>query len=261
MRRTLFLFALFCFLMASSQRGSWAAFMGEVPTGLLQLENKYTYYLYVPPEYSPEKIWPMVFLLGKRGEDAKALMGQWVDWAKKNQFFVLAVPNLSPEKEIPEKADQWLFAIKKEILERFRVDPAQILLVGIDSGGHYAAYLGTRYPEEFPAAALIQGGWVGPFGRMMEPDKDPRRHVSFYAVLDPKSENFTQEEAQALEFEQKGYAVKLDPLKEGEDFNRVRERMIQWFLDQVESRLLLKKKPKLTFKEKFRGGVENFFKV
>jgi len=261
MRHLLFLVTLFCALTVPLTPATQGAFYGDIPTGFLELEKKYPYYLYVPPDYSPERVWPLIFLVGKRGEDPRKVITPWLDWARQNEFLVAAVPNLSPEKDIPKKADEWLLEVKQEILERFRVDTARTLLVGLDAGAHYAAYLGTNYPKEFSAAALVRDGWAGSFEKIIRSSPNPRERISFFVALDLGAENFPAQEARALEFERKGYAVRLEPLKAGEDLSGVRERMIQWFLADVESRTLLREKPRHTRKERLKGVIKDFFEV
>ena len=151
--------------------------------------------------------------------------------------------------------------VKKQIGERFRIDRAQILLVGFDAGAHYAAYLGMKYPEEFSAAVLFREAWAGPFEKIIRLNSDPRKRISFFLALDPESDLFSRTETKALEFEKKGYVVKLETLKKGEAEAILWPEIIQWFLNDVESRTILKEKPKVTFKEKFKGAVHNFFEV
>jgi predicted peptidase len=260
MKRILFAAVFFCSLAGVFIPRLETAFIGDLPTGLLQLEKKHTYYLFVPPGYVPDKSWPIIFLIGERGADPKTLIGPWVKWAEKNQFFLVAVPNLTPEKDVPYKVDEWLLEIKKEIDERFRIDRNQILLMGYESGAHYAAYLGVKYPEEFSAAALFRRAWVGPFEKLIKLDGDVRKKIAFFVAIEPNDAVYQATEAKALEFEKKGYAVRMETIRPQEEA-ALMERMIQWFLNDVESRTILKEKPKVTFKEKFNEAVHNFFET
>ncbi len=234
---------------------------GQFPTGLLQLEKKHPYYVYVPEAYSPDKGWPMLFLLGKRGDEPKEIIGSWVDWAKQNQFIVLAPTNVAPEKDVPELADQWLLSVKQEVKERYKIDSARIFLVGLESGAHYAAYLGTRYPQEFSGVVLVGGAWPGSFEKIIKPSSDPDKQVPFYVLMNPKGEGYGAVEAKANEFEKKGYPVTLESLKDVEDISAVRDRLTQWVRKESEARAILKEKPKKTFKQKKDRFLRDFFTI
>lgn len=241
--------------------GAWAETVSGFPTGLLELEKKYPYYLYVPAEYTTDQLWPLIVLIGKRGELARDLASAWSDWAKKNQSLLLVVPNTTPQGDVPQKSDEWLFSIKREVMERYRVDPNRILLVGLDSGGHYAAYLGTNHPEEFSAAALIRASWAGPFERILRPTPNRQKQISFYLALDPEGEHFSKAEARALEFEKKGYQVTFEPYKHDEALSQFQDRLFQWFQADTEARVTPKQKHRATFKEKWNGFFHDFFEV
>ena len=262
MRKTIVLLLIFLFSLTGSFVPSSAAeFIGKFPTGLLQLEKKHAYYLFIPQDYSPEKSWPIVFLIGKRGEDPKEVIEPWVEWAKRNQFLIAAPPNLTPEKDVPASADEWLLDLKKEIAERYKIDPLKTFVIGLDAGAHYAAYLGTRYPGQFSAAALIHEAWSGPYEKLIKPSSDRKRQISFYVSMDPKEEKFSKVEKRALEFENKGYRITFEPLKSGEDLSALRDRLSQWFQEDADARSVLTKRPRKTMKEKVNGFFSDFFEV
>jgi hypothetical protein len=135
------------------------------------------------------------------------------------------------------------------------------LLAGFEFGSEYAAYLGLAYPEEFSAAALVEGRVPGSFEKLMRPTSDRKKQISFYLALDNQGEDFSRAEKWALELEKKGYLITFDPLKAGEDFTLLRERMIQWFRGDFETRTLLKEKPRTTFKEKTKSFLSELIEV
>lgn len=241
---------------------SHAEVYGEKTTGLLELERKYPYYLFVPLEYTPQKAWPLVILLGERGDDPKKTIEPWVDWAKQKKVLVTAVPTLVPEKDIPEAADRWLIEVKREILERYHIDPANILLLGQGFGAHYAAYLAVRYPQEFAAAALTKNAWPGPFEKLIRPTSDHSRQTDFFVAVDPKQEGYDAIEKKALELERKGYQIKMETLSTQEDWLKPRDRMIQWLIETSEFRSM-KSHPKThkNLKGKWREIRKNLFQM
>jgi predicted esterase len=237
-------------------------FFGDFPTGLLQLEKKEPYYLFVPAGYSPERTWPLLLVVGERAQNPKEVIEPWVNWAKEKEVLVLAVPNLTPIDDVPYNSDQWLFEVKQEITDRYHIDSSQILLVGVGAGGHYAGYLGLKYPSEFTAAVLVGEAWTGPFQELVDPSNTRANQTPFYLAIDQTAAEFSQVEKKALELEKKGYHVTLEALKAGEDIASVRDRMYQWFRSQSEQRILSWEKPKRAgWWEKFKKAIAKFFEV
>lgn len=261
--RKIFLFLI----LTGSLTGVWisglrAEFVGAFPTGLLLLEKKYPYYLFVPETYSTGKTWPLVLVVGDRGTEAKEVITPWVDWAKKNEMLVLAVPNLFPQKDLPEVADQWLFEVKREIGERYRINPYQVLLVGSGTGAHYAAYIGIRYPKEFSAVALVEDAWPGPFEKLMKPALNRRRQIPFYVAMDSQNERFPAVEAKALELEKRGYRITMDSKEPEKDFAGFQDRMIKWFLEDSEYRTEQARiSPQTRRKSKWQEIRKNLFEL
>ena len=232
-RRSFFFRAMFVFalsLVIPIQAG--AEFYGTPQTGLFVLEEKHPCYLFVPATYSAEKSWPLLVLLGERGDDPQEVIEPWVEWAKKSEFLVLAPSNFLNERENPGITDQWLLKMNHQMGERYRIDPARVLLVGVGAGAHYAAYLGLNYPEEFQAAALIGDAWAGPLESLMRPQKAGEKKIPFYIALDPARADFPQVEAKSVELEGRGYRITLERLQAKAELAPLRERILQWFRDR-----------------------------
>src|SRR3989338_11586852 len=90
-RRSFFFRAMFVFalsLVIPIQAG--AEFYGTPQTGLFVLEEKHPCYLFVQATYSAEKSWPLLVLLGERGDDPQEAIEPWAEWAKKNEILVVA---------------------------------------------------------------------------------------------------------------------------------------------------------------------------
>ena len=255
----------FCSFAAFWITAARAEFVGKVPTGLLVLEKKHPYCLFVPEEYTQEKSWPLLILLGKRGgerKDVQGLIDPWLEWAKKNQVLVSAIPNLVSERgDVPVSSDQWILSVKREIIERYKINPSEILLVGMDAGGHYAAYLGLKFPQEFSAAVLVGQAWPGPLERLMKPTSERKNQIPFYVAVDPKSETYSEVEAEAFKLEKKSYQIKLDPLPAGEDFMQRRDEILKWLHEGAETHRLAAKRPRKTWKDKTKGFLHDFFEV
>ncbi|MBI4115152.1 MAG: hypothetical protein HY447_01100 [Candidatus Omnitrophica bacterium] len=259
MKHIFLILALFCSLIGTV-RDSRADFYGTPPTGLLALESKHPYYLFVPPSYTAEKSWPAFLILGERGQDPKEVISPWVDWAKQNQVFILALPNLVAERDVPDSVNQWLFEVQQEVAERYEIDSAQVLLVGIGSGAHYSAYLGLKYPERFSAVVLIGSAWEGPYEKLMKSSSNQSEQISFFLALDPNGADFSRDEAKAIKLQEKGYRITLENLTAGQELSALRDRIIQWFREDKELRMG-EETPKKTWKEKVGKFAHDFVEV
>ena len=258
-RGMFFLSILFCVFFCPLTGIHAAEFYGNAPTGLLQLEKKYPYYLYVPKEYSTDKKWPLAIVIGNTAQEPKVVVEEWQDWAKTNQVFLLVTSIFPKEGYLPVEVDRWIFRIKQEVAERYRIDSSQVLLIGVESGAQYSAYLGLKYPNEFSATALFRRAWPGPLEKLMRPSKEPIEQTPFYVAVDPNLEVFPAIEAKAAELEQKGYFVTFDPLKTDEDFSLHRDRMAKWFLQELQNRAPIPIKPRTGFKGTLREMWKNIF--
>ncbi len=247
--------------MSVALQGIRAEFYGSLPTGLLVLEKKYPYYVFVPPDYSREKSWPLLILLGDRGDEPKELIGPWTDWAKSRGLLVTAVPNLVPERENPKAADDWLLQIKQDLTQQYRIDRRRVLLVGFGSGAHYSAYLAMNYPGEFSAAVLIQGSWDGPFANLMRPVSDKEEQVSFFLAADPQAENSTAVEKQVVNLEEKGYRIVRAPLESDKEFSGLRDQMMEWFDQESQLQAAARQTPGKGWKNRIEKIIEDFFEI
>lgn len=256
--RTILFFVLFNFFIIELR----AEFFGPTPTGLLELErSKRPYFLYVPPDYTSEKTWPLLVLYAEPIKKPKDVVNEWKDWARENHFLIL-VPGIFPrEGTVPELVDRWLLRVKEEVTQRYRIDPARVLLAGFDYGAHYAAYLGLSYPEQFSAVALVKQAWPGSFEKLMLTSRDRQRQISFYLAMDPQSKEFAKAEKWAFRLEKNGYQVNFQPLKANQDFKPFRDQMLQWFRQGVEARTVMAKRPRRTTGEKIKGFTKDFFAI
>lgn len=152
--RFIFIFALF--FSCSFDGSGTATFFGEVKTGLQNIaSDRYGYSLFVPSDYTSNRSWPLVVALhdsGARGED---YIKVWAEAARQHGMIVFCPTYEEPKGGLPYDHDNRLIRLKREIQDQYEVDPSRILIVGFGNGGHYAFYLGLRYPKEFTAIASV----------------------------------------------------------------------------------------------------------
>lgn len=259
--RSISLTVLFCLLSVLFLREARAEFEGKAPTGLFVLEKNHPYYLYVPPDYSAEKSWGFLILVGQKEKDPEAVVNPWIEWAKQNHFLIM-VPSVFPrDGSVPELVDKWILGVKSETGERYRIDRSQTLLMGIGSGAHYAAYMGLNYPKEFSGAILVRGAWAGTFEKLMKPQSNPNEQIPFFVALDQKDKGFAKQREWTLKLEKKGYQITVVNLDLGEAFSKVQERILAWHEQRIAPKPLVTKAPRKTFKQKWHGVVKDFFEV
>jgi predicted peptidase len=139
-----------------------SAYFGEVKTGLQNVAgDRYGYSLYIPEEYTPDRSWPLVIALHDRGGRGEELIQAWVSEAKQRGFIVFCPTYEEPRGEALFDHDKRLLKLKQEIQSQYEIDAGRILIAGSGIGGHYAFYLGLRYPKEFSAVVSIGNAVTG----------------------------------------------------------------------------------------------------
>lgn len=262
-RKVLLLFGILFSIAVTGLRAD--TFIGTLPTGLVELSDyKYLVYLYVPQNYKADRQYALVISLPGDGESPENHMKAWTDLAKRRSFLVL-VPTPKPrEEDVPFALDTWLIELKKDISNRYRVDPHKIYLVGNDATAHYTSYLGTQYPSEFSAVAAIGSSWAGPFEKLIRIQNRPVKQLPFYIVLgesDPVY--FEKTEFWANHFTEKGYPIYLEKVTEKEALRskELKQKVFKWLEENSQNWHKVIQSSQKRWNEKALSKIENFFKV
>ena len=147
---------------------------------------------------------------------------------------------------------------------RFPVDPSKIYAIGLKSGGHYAAYLITSYPNDFSGAALIGEAWEGMYSPYLKPRGSAGEQMPVVAAFTANQQDTkTKNEKWVLEYQQKGYPVQLMTPAEGQDFNsdEFKVLLLEWLDQKGQAWKLIREEKNKTFKQRFKKGVKEFFVV
>ncbi|MBI3313643.1 MAG: hypothetical protein HYZ83_05370 [Candidatus Omnitrophica bacterium] len=255
----LFFVFLFSSLIAQATADN---FSGTIPTGLLELKDyKYPVFLYVPPTYEPDKDYPLLIALSGEGETPEKNMEYWSGMAKRNNVIVLS-PVSMWAKDMPGNLDKWLIGLKDDVMDRYRISPQRVYLVGRNKSAHYASYLGVNYPDEFSAVAMVGGSVTGIFDKLMKFQTSPERQRPLLMMVpEEQSQVLKETEQRAYEFEKKGYPVYLKKIAKGEDVssNDFKKQILDWFEEKSKDWQDNIKKSKKTFKAKWNKGVKDFF--
>ena len=119
---------------------------------------------YLPPDYVPNKKWPMVVNLhGYNPENPDYIHWWFVDWRHNNMSDRHNVIYIEPHGRgntgylgIGDRDVLKCIQLAKESLS---VDENRVYLTGSSMGGGGTWHVGTRHPELFAAIAPIYGGW------------------------------------------------------------------------------------------------------
>ena len=131
--------------------------------------KKRRYAVYVTPDYTPEKKWPLVVFLhgaSRRGSDGWDQTHQGLGPAMRRNpemFPCIAVmPQCPKGKRWPDIAEHIDLAVAQTI-SRYPIDPNRVYLTGLSMGGFGTLYYGASRPERYAAMIAIAGGargWV-----------------------------------------------------------------------------------------------------
>lgn len=147
------------------------ALFAQTETGFLSRtvpveDTDYRYQVYVPPDWTPEKKWPvLLFLHGSvaRGDDNQAQTNIGLGPVIRRDPARFPLIAVFPQAR---KGASWLqpgtekmaLAVLDAAMAEFHGDPARIYLTGQSLGGYGAWALAVRHPGKFAALVPICGG-------------------------------------------------------------------------------------------------------
>ncbi len=249
---------LLCFFPGTTQ----ATFFGEVKTGLQNVaSDKYGYSLFVPADYTPDRSWPMVMALHHSGERGENYMKMWTEAAKQHGMIIFCPTYEEPRSGLPFDHDNRLIKLKREIQNQYEIDPNRILIAGFGSGGHYAFYMGLRYPKEFSAIASVGNATEGSLKKLFTFSYADVNQLPILILVDEESEitNSPESMAELKNLHARGYLVETVEAEASSDLKNpnTNSYILEWF-DQVsaqrESGL---EKRSFSVKQEFYEWIDN----
>lgn len=123
----------------------------------------YRYQIYLPVNYTPDKLHPVILFLhgaGEQGEDGRLPtqvgIGPAIRRAEDRFPFIVVFPQAHPHQLSGERATLALKTLDQTVKE-FNGDPERLYLTGISMGGYATWYLAARAPDKFAAIVPISG--------------------------------------------------------------------------------------------------------
>ena len=194
--------------------------------------DRFGYSLFIPEEYTPDRKWPFVMALhdeGKRGED---YILTWLDAAKERGMIVFCPTYEEPRSGLPFDHDERLLKLKRAIQEQYEIDPNRILITGYGTGGHYALYLGLKYPKEFTSIASIGNGFKGILQKLFAYSYSEIYRLPILMLLKPEDKTDEPDMAAQLdEIKKRGYLLELVQADDAKDLAspNTNSYVLEWF--------------------------------
>ncbi len=240
-------------------------FVPAGPSGLIEVSGyKYPVYLFAPKDYKLDRTYAMVMLAPAESAKAEKQIEYLTGLAQRKSIFILAPYVLWPKAgDTPYTLDQWLFTVKKDVIERYPINPKRVYLVGKDSGAHYAAYIGVKYPREFAAVALLGQAWDGQFTQLVNPHSDPADQVPFFIALKASGDAKARNQAWFDKLQKRGYPLHLVDYQTDEDLTTLefKKTVFDWLEDTAQNWAVTQAESQKNWKGKFKKGVKDFFTV
>lgn len=127
-------------------------------------EETYAYSVYVPPEYTPERSWPVILALhgsGERGKDGllqtEVGIGRAIRRHREHFPAIVVMPQCRPGAAWTEQMAALALHCVQITSREYRLDADRVYVTGLSLGGHGTWLLGARYASEFAALVPICG--------------------------------------------------------------------------------------------------------
>ncbi len=146
------------------------------------------YFVWLPPEYHPQRSYPVVLLLQSHREKAEVLIQRWQREAARHGF-ILAAPlwgsGLQPTYEYTRGEHSVVLDTLRDLRRRFNVDSDRVFLFGWEQGANAAFDIGLSHPDQFAGVLPMNGAVVG----FPQRYASNAQYVPFYVVEGDRNRN------------------------------------------------------------------------
>ena len=126
--------------------------------------DTYAYCVYVPPDYTPDRAWPVILFLhgsGECGSDGFLQTEVGIGTAIRHNYrlvpAVVVMPQCRPNQHWVGPMGRMALKCVEEASRQYRCDPERVYLTGLSLGGQGAWHLAASLPDTFAAVVPICG--------------------------------------------------------------------------------------------------------
>jgi pimeloyl-ACP methyl ester carboxylesterase len=120
-----------------------------------------TYHLKLPPEYTHNRPYPVLFVLHRAGEDATQMLKKW-SAAAASHGYILVAPEwgqgLANAYHYSVAEHNTVLGALRDLRKRYRVDSDRVFLFGLGEGGQMAFDVGLAHPDHFAGVMTMGAG-------------------------------------------------------------------------------------------------------
>lgn len=127
------------------------------------------YVVYVPRDWSPAQVWPVVLFLhgaGERGDDGQRPtvvgLGGAIRWNPERFPAIVVFPQAPANTRWLGAEARFAMRTLEQAVNDFNGDPRRIYLTGLSMGGYGVWHLALENPDRFAAIVPVCGGIVKP---------------------------------------------------------------------------------------------------
>lgn len=131
----------------------------------IRIESEtYAYCVYVPPNYTSEKAWPVILFLhgsGERGRDGLLQTDVGIGRALRRNYqqipAIVIMPQCRPDQAWVGPMGHMALRCIEETSREYRLDARRLYLTGLSMGGHGVWHIAASLPDRFAALLVICG--------------------------------------------------------------------------------------------------------
>lgn len=163
------------------------------------------YYLYLPPDYSPDRDWPVFVGVHGTGGSGANCLSRWQEYADA-EGFVLVCPSLADEGGgwYQEAGERFLKKIIRQVEQECRIQK-RVFLAGFSAGAEFIQGYAFHYPKSVTGVAVLSAG------NYYEPSTLRAKDVPLLVVIGDQDHPVGIKSARLFTevLEQKGFSVDL----------------------------------------------------
>jgi predicted peptidase len=126
--------------------------------------ESYAYCVFVPPDYSPEREWPVILFLhgsGERGSDGyrqtQVGLGQALRWHHDRVPAIVVMPQCRADQKWTGPMAEMALKCVEETSRQYKLDHDRMYLTGLSLGGAGVWFIGSRLADQLAALVPICG--------------------------------------------------------------------------------------------------------